>query len=544
MAKIILRHSSIVINNYELGDSPRLESFFMVYDRITHSYFYKGIEYIEEEKKLILPRGIDVYFLENIFGENAILDTKCDEYSKSSEMEEIKLKYLPRNDIQKEALRFMVGVKEYRDNASKSQFSVNLNTGVGKTYCSISTIAYMNLRSIIITSSLNWLEQWKSCILEYTDTKPNEVYFISGSNTIFSLLKKDISRYKFILASHSTIKSYGDKYGWDKVTELFNFMKVGLKFYDEAHLSFDNMCKIDYYTNTFKTYYVTATPARSNEEENNIYKLYFKNIPAIDLFDENQDPHTKYIAFKYNSKPTPQEISMCKNQYGLDRNKYTDYIVNKPNYYRMLRVILNIALKQEGKTLIYIGTNKAINITYEWIINNYPELANSVGIYTSQTPQDIKHIQTHMKIILSTTKSCGAAMDIKGLKMTVVLAEPFKSEVLARQTLGRTRDNDTLYIECVDQGFVAIKKYYLYKKPIFEKYALGCTEISIDEGELISRENAILTERGMFKNPLKIMRVEKIFDPDNYFFGERPDYKDNRKLKKIMFKVNEYGSMT
>ena len=37
MNKIVLRHSSIIINNYELGDSPRLESFFMVYDRITHS---------------------------------------------------------------------------------------------------------------------------------------------------------------------------------------------------------------------------------------------------------------------------------------------------------------------------------------------------------------------------------------------------------------------------------------------------------------------------------------------------------------------------
>ena len=30
-----------------------------------------------------------------------------------------------------------------------------------------------------------------------------------------------------------------------------------------------------------KTIYLTATPERSNNDENNIYQLYFKNIPSI-----------------------------------------------------------------------------------------------------------------------------------------------------------------------------------------------------------------------------------------------------------------------
>ena len=46
------------------------------------------------------------------------------------------------------------------------------------------------------------------------------------------------------------------------------------------------------------------------------------------------------------------------------------------------------------------------------------------------------------KIILSTTKSCGAASDIKDLRCVINLAEPFRSEVLARQTLGRCRDEN------------------------------------------------------------------------------------------------------
>ncbi|MGL5751504.1 MAG: hypothetical protein ACRCXT_13305, partial [Paraclostridium sp.] len=107
-------------------------------------------------------------------------------------------------------------------------------------------------------------------------------------------------------------------------------------------------------------------------------------------------------------------------------------------------------------------------------------------------------------IILSTTKSCGPAVDIKGLKNTVVLAEPFKSEVVAVQTLGRTRDNNTNYIEIVDTGFAQINKYYKHKKPVFEKYATSCTEVSIKQNELDIKVSNILMNRYNIRQPLSL----------------------------------------
>jgi superfamily II DNA or RNA helicase len=389
---------------------------------------------------------------------------------------------------------FLYRIKYDKSNQYKSQLSINLSTGKGKSYCSICTAAFLGLRAMIITSSLNWLNQWKDYIIEYTDIKPREIFFLTGTPSIFSILKKDISKYKFILASHNTIKSYGDTYGWDKVTELFQYLRIGMKCYDEAHLNFDNMCKIDMYTNTYRTYYVTATPARSDKDENVIFQLYFKNVPAIDLFDEDKDPHTQYIGLKYNSHPTAQELSACKNQYGLDRNKYTNYVAHNQNFYKLLHVLLNLVLGYGGKTLFYIGTTDAIDVVKDWIYTNYPELRNEVGVYTSKVTQN-KEAQLEKRIILSTTKSCGAAMDIKGLKTTVVLAEPFKSEVLARQTLGRTRDDDTYYIEVVDTGFYYINKYYYEKKNIFTKYATACTEVVLNDIELARRVNAIIESR-------------------------------------------------
>jgi hypothetical protein len=240
---------------------------------------------------------------------------------------------------------------------------------------------------------------------------------------------------------------------------------------------------------------ISATPARSSEEENIIYGRYFKNIPSIDLFDEEEDPHTKYIAIKFKSKPTPFEVSDCRNQYGLDRNKYCNYLTGKEEFYKLMNVVMDLCLKVEGKCLIYIGTNYAIAMICKWLTMHYPELYGNIGIYTTLTPPELKEEQKEKKIILSTTKSCGAAMDIKGLKMTVNLAEPFKSEVLAVQTLGRTRDDDTFYIDIVDMSFIQCRKYYYYKKPIFELRALSCTEINIDEHELGMRAENIRKDR-------------------------------------------------
>ena len=115
-------------------------------------------------------------------------------------------------------------------------------------------------------------------------------------------------------------------------------------FIDEAHLNFDNICSINYAVNVYKTYLVTATPARSDKDENRIYQLAMKNVPAISLFNEEEDPHTKYIAIKWNSKPNPKQISYCKNAYGLDRNKYVNYVVNQPNFYMMLHIIMELLM--------------------------------------------------------------------------------------------------------------------------------------------------------------------------------------------------------
>ena len=494
MSKITVRPTCIIVNNYNLGDCPKLENSFMVFDMLTHTRRLVGAKYDEENRKLYLPRGIDLWFVQNCF-DCSKQDVEFEEPDSFKPTSDIRMKYQPRDDIQKQCLRFMLGVNEYKDNDKFSQLSVNLNTGKGKTFVSVYTMAYTQRKSIVVATIKSWLKQWKDCILEYTNLESKNVHIISGADSINMLLTGK-SRYNdcdIFLVTHSTIKSYGDTYGWDKIGELYKILGIGNMFIDEAHLNFDNICSINYAVNVYKTYLVTATPARSNRDENRIYQLAMKNVPAISLFNEEEDPHTKYIAIKWNSKPNPKQISYCKNAYGLDRNKYVNYVVNQPNFYMMLHIIMDIVMKIDGKTLFYIGTNDAILKIYQWLSDNYPEYIGDIGIYTSIAVD--KQSEREKKLILSTTKSAGAAEDLPNLKMTIVLAEPFKSEVLARQTLGRTRDDDTLYIELVDLGFYKIKQYYYSKLPIFNKYALSVSDININQLELEERSYNITRKR-------------------------------------------------
>ena len=489
--KIVVRHTRIEVNNYEWGDNPQLEYIFSVWDPLRHTSFSKAIEYNEEEKKLILPRGIDIPWLEGQFNYDAVIDKRCDPYST---IEPIPIKYLTKDDKQKEILQFILGKDKYYYTKTKSQLSVNSSTGSGKTFLTVGSICFSGSRAIIITSSINWLEQWKARILEYTPLNENKIYMIAGASSINKLkIRQNAEDYTIFLASHSTIKSYGDKNGWGAVEELFKMLKVGMKVYDEAHLYFDNMAKIDFHSNTRKTLYLTATPQRSNKDEDAIYQLYFKNIPSIDLFDANKDPHVNYVAIHFNSHPHPTDISKCKNVYGFDRIAYTNYIVKRPNFIMLLYILIDMVFNAPGKVLIYVGVNSAIKVVYDTICEQFPFLANNIGIYTSLTTVN-KHEQLHKKIILSTTKSCGAASDIKDLMVTINLAEPFKSPVLAQQTLGRTRAYDSLYIDVVDSGFYFTKKYYEAKKPVFRQYAKSCKDIKFSDEELESRSLAIVNK--------------------------------------------------
>ncbi len=527
MLKIIVKNSCIKVEGYEAHSCPILEKMFMIFEPTTHSYQYIAMHYDVENKDLYLPRGIDLQWLQRLLNVEAIVErnsyNKFDYYG-----DDIKVKYLPRDEDQVEALQFAVGRGKYYRNDAKSQLCINLNTGKGKTYVSIGTMAITGIKSAVITYSRSVLLQWKKCIMEYTNIDSKEIYEITGSPAIYSLLVKkpeQIKKIKVFLVTHGTLKSYGDTKGWNALTELFEHLRIGLKFFDEAHTNFENMCMVDYYTNVYKTYYLTATPGRSQFAENNIYQFSFMNVESIDLFHQDTDPHTHYIAMRYSSKPSPMVISACKNKYGLNRNKYVNWVVGNEHFRKMMLIIFNFIFcklfkSPEDQMIVYIGTNEAIAQIYEILKIDFPALANNIGIFSSMVDTQYKQEALTKKIILTTTKSAGAAIDIKNLKCTVVLAEPFKSEILARQTLGRTRRSGTYYIELVDKGFKYCNKFYLDKKKTFAKYALDMKFMEFSETMIDEEYNKVIQKSPVVRYGILPFKSNSLRKP--VWFLEKP----------------------
>lgn len=518
--KMILHNSAIVINDCNWEDFPTLINKFTIWDPIRFRKEYIGIHYDNISRRLFLPRGIDVDYVKRKISSTLELEeftsTVVHNHEFSYNLKPIKMKMGPRDDVQLEALNFVLCKGKYQKNSAKSQFALNLFTGKGKTFVISAAISYLGIRTIVITAQTGILDQWIERIKEYTTIDDSEIIKIEGGPMITRILddKSTVLNKSLYLCTHSTLQSYATQHGWDSIGKLFKKLKIGIKVFDEAHQNFLNMSLIDFAArDVWRTYYVTATPSRSDSKENQIYKLYMKNVPSIDLFNPDIDAHTKYIAIKYNSFPKPSDITKCKTSvYGISNPLYIEYLMRNERFWIMFDYIFSLIHKAGGRALFYIGTNSAILKVKQRILFNYPELQYDIGIYTSISED--KQYEKTKKYILTTTKSAGAGEDIPHLKYSVVLAEPFKSEVLARQTLGRTRDDDTIYIELVDVGFKQLIAYYNSKKSVFNKYASECKVMNVDNMMIYNLQEE---SKEHIKNRFRYVFEENVVGPQPVF---------------------------
>lgn len=511
------------------GQCPRLERYLQVWDKGRFCYNDVGFFIDGETNTLYLPSGMQRWVIQKNFPhERFFVKVHPDNYMK---VKQIRLKYPPRDDTQKEAIDFCIGGEKYPENRKANQIFLNLNTGAGKSYCIIAISAYFSIKTAVLMYAQSWLAQWKNYILEYTDTKPKEIYTILGSASITRLLNGQVNHkpIKYYLISLGTIREYGDTNGWDKVHELFKFLYIGIKVFDEAHLQPENLFKIDFYTDVWKTYYVTATPMLSDTFKNVVYQRSYSTVPKINLFNEETDPHTDYQCIKFNSHPSAIDLSKCQSKYGFNIIQYANYLPTKKEYYQVLWLIIDWVLgrlPKDGKVLIYIGTNQSIMLTYYWLKYTYP--FHSIGIFTTIYGKEEKKKQLEKQIILSTNKSAGLAVDIKGLEYVIDIADPSKSSVVVRQKLGRTRDWDTLFIDVIDVGFPAIRRFAQERLKVFKKYARRI------------RPEVILSDAVIRENLMKLRQKE---EQQLRQLQARENLKEVMTIKKqvMLFKDEQYN---
>lgn len=477
---IHVNHTSIIVPNYELGENEKIEKSLSVWNDVYFRSEAVGFEYNEEKKELILPRGLDLGYLEYNLQRPIEIDYNPDEAEKAS----YRLRTEPKDDVQRKSISFLLGVEKFSYTRNESQLALTLPTGFGKTYVVIAALTFMKTKSLIITHTDNIKEQWKKSLVDMTDIDEKYIFNIDGSNTIKKMMKLNKLPYKVYLVNHRTIQSYAKKHGWESIGELFKKIQIGVKVYDEAHIEFENILRIDFHTNTKKTFYLTANFERSDYKDNKVFSLCFKNIPKYgDKTRNEKRKHIIYVPVFFNSKPDIGERASMKGVRGwFNRNNYSDYLISKPIFFDIIKWLLDFFKEKDGKILFLVSKIDATEVVYDYIKNTLN--MNSVAIYNSHVTPDDKKKALECKIISSIPKSLGTGSDIHGLRC-VFMFEPYSSSITANQSSGRLREfsptDYTFHVELIDQGFPEIIKMYKRRLPIFKKKCFKILELNYNK---------------------------------------------------------------
>lgn len=487
--KIILYPTKIVIEGY-YDRVSKIENRLNVWNPVTHSYDFQAFIKDEINHRIIIPQCMNIKFLQTIFPNAKIEDKRAsidDSLKKLTQLKDIHMNYDCRDKIQEESVKYLKSKFKYRNTSYRfMQRFLCLKTGEGKTFCTVKTIADCGDRPIIFVDQETLAIQWKERIKEYTDTTEEEIFYISGAPSIKKLMKKsdmEIMKIKFFICCYrmvtSNIKSNGSS---KEITELFNKIRVNLKVFDEAHVEYKSIFKIDMIYNA-RSIYLSATPKRTNKEEDKVYQNMFSMVTKFFSWmveDEEEDEnYHNIVSYNYSSQPKLIEQTNCSTKYGFSMARYCNYILNNKYdlfFSLLIYVLYSVILKnrKKKKIAILLGSNALIDKFTKDLIayNTDKDYKLKVGILNGTIKkEDKQEILNNSDILVTTDKSFGKGVDVKNLQI-VINTVPFSSETKLIQTIGRLRklpNKEVIFFDINDIGFDAIKnqlkskKYKVYK---------------------------------------------------------------------------------
>lgn len=442
-------------------------------------YRWEPLGYMILGQTLYLPKGMDSEILAQTFNTQIFPGELYKERYVKRKYNMIKP---PRDDLQKDAIDFIIGRGQYPYTRKQTQVSINLKPGDGKTYCTIHGIIESGRRAIIISHTSKIRSQWYEEFLETTDVPEEQLMVIDGVSDMEKIIsgKKDAD---FFFINHQTFQTAIRNKGYEFVISFFNKIETGIKVYDEAHYEFASIVKLDMLSNIPKTYYLTATFRRTNSRENRIFGTAFASVFKFDnrmSASGETRKHTIYCPVEYNSQPLQEDIMSMFNKLGLFSGyNYIKYeLSNQYAYeklYEALDLVFGMIKDTPGRILIVNPKIECCEIIREVVRKICPN--RSIGTIHSHNTQDQNIENSSCDIIVSTIKSNGVGVNIKNIRFLINL-EPFSSTVTAEQLRGRLREySSTEYTYFFDLVDVGIPKAADFLKRRTRYYKKECVKI-------------------------------------------------------------------
>jgi superfamily II DNA or RNA helicase len=502
MIEIRERRSSIWITPYTRYSISTIEKTLSVYDFQTRKYtqFLYEFDPLEEDRPSVgvlkLPRGIGVDFVNRCFEDAGTLNYKIvDQQSIYPDPRKVEIEMRsafvnPRDEFQEKAISFLMNEKD-------PQKFLSLDTGFGKTFCTINYLSKVGLPTLIISKNLS--EQWLEFVTDYTKCQnERDVEILQGSKILEDYSKphgfKKKHKASFYITTIDTLRSFASRAGPLALQNLADELEIGIKVFDEAHSNYILNNKIDLNMQVKETIYLTATPARSNQNEDRVFKKIFALVPTHGVYTHLVKQYYYINKITFNSNPTERDINRCSTSRGFNSKNYSEYMfssnIKKYFVYGLIRGLLIKLFKNDpdSKCLVLLDLLKDIQWFHDMIEQDPAIIAlnKTCGMYcTIIKDKEAKEKELDNPIILGTLGSLSAGHDIPGLRVIIPFTS-FSSGVIARQLLGRLRyieGKAVYYFDIIDEGFPSMIHQRKERMKIFEPRAKEITNkfISVDE---------------------------------------------------------------
>lgn len=332
---------------------------------------------------------------------------------------------------------------------------LTLQTGQGKTYCSLEALSKANVRTAVVIRPMyikRWIDALMSPKERILDLTTKDLVVVQGTKALINLIaaaKDGTLDAKIIVISNATLRMFYDHfsktgdltmYGIHPI-KLYETLGVGIRLIDEVHQDFHFNFLQDLYTHVAKTISLSATLESDSSFINKMYKCMFPPESRTDTGD-----YIKYIAVKALTYTLADRESVKYMRRGRQSYSHVDFEQSvmkskkmTANYVNMVDVALQQyyfpKVETGQKAIVYAATIDMCNIVKDNLRKRYPDL--TINKYTAE---DSYENLMESDICISTIGSSGTAVDIPDLKYCLSTTSIGKTETNL-QVMGRLRQS-------------------------------------------------------------------------------------------------------
>ncbi len=368
---------------------------------------------------------------------------------------------------------------------------IGIQTGKGKTFCSLYGVAQLGYRTIIIIEG-GMLKKWGSDIMKVLDIPAKRTLSVRGGAQLKGLIglagTKEFEKIDIIIMSSGTFQDWVTMHETLSVDgksdvgygihpeEFYEKLQIGHRLIDEVHKKFHFNYKQDLYANTHCCTSLSATLFSYDKVLESFYEVAY---PKDERYNGGAiDKYAKSYAVNWSLQ---RNRKIKTKEYGRSTYSHTAFegsiLKNTQfcnNYFEMIAETIDIGYvknyKEGNKVAVYVATTNMATELVRFLRRRFPD--RTVERYVGSLNDPYANL-LDPDIRVTTLGSGGTGHDIPGLTDTIltvaIMSLQANIQVFGRLRFIPNQDTRFYYFNCTDVE--QHMKYHDLKTKLMEERA-------------------------------------------------------------------------